>query len=61
MAGWRRNSRPYSGAPQAGHVQLGVALCVFGGTAANFINGFQPGYFFIQYNVNTCSTVPPGY
>jgi hypothetical protein len=35
--------------------------CILGGHGGDFANGFQPGYFYIQYNVNTCSTAPPGY
>lgn len=39
--------------------QSGVFACILGGDEADF-EGWQPGWFFIQYNVNTCATQPSG-
>jgi hypothetical protein len=39
--------------------QTGDYLCIFGGEGVNFSGG-PPDMFFIQYNVNTCETYPPG-
>jgi hypothetical protein len=39
--------------------QNGAYTCLLGGYGiAQFIN-WQPGWFYIQYNVNTCATPPP--
>jgi hypothetical protein len=46
-------------AAQSGDTTAGP-YCAFGTSLRSYtFTGYQPGWFFIQYNVNTCATQPP--
>jgi hypothetical protein len=39
--------------------QTGAYTCLLGGYGISEFINWQPGWFYIQYNVNTCATPPP--